>query len=392
MTLPEKPVVAVYSPHYLTLSMTFVYRQLLGVTDEFNPIILAESVSNTDIFPFNSIYSRCKTLPERILCKILRELTGKYNTLSPLQIAYWKNILKNKETKLIHSHFGPAGLQMLPLAKALDLPLLVTFHGYDASTLLREATYCAGLRNLFEYAHIIAVSRDMADRLQEFGAKPVTTHVHYIGVPTEDFRFVSRLPIREKIKIMCPINFLQVSNFVEKKGHLYTVRAFKEFLNFYPASNLTLAGDGPLLDSIRKLCNDLELKDHIQFVGKVSKLQVIDLMKNADIFLHHSITAENGDQEGIPTVLMEAMATGLIVVSTVHSGIPELICDGQTGFLARERDVSGYVQKIISALNSSPGLPKNAAQSVQDRFNLSRQNKKLKEIYENIIADWRRRI
>lgn len=387
MAFPRNHVVAVYPRHYLTVSMTFIYRQLLGVADEFDPIVLAGSVDNLDLFPFASIYSREKSLPERAYCRMVRTLTQKHAALSPLQNNYWKRILRENGARLIHAHFGPAGLEMLPLAKFLNLPLLVTFHGYDASSLLHDPTYLRGLRELFEYAHIITVSQVMADRLQEFGARPDRTQVHYIGVPVEDFRFISRTPLREKRRNSEQIKFLQVSNFVEKKGHRYTVQAFRDFLAHHPASTLTLAGEGPLQQSIRHLCDELGIRDKVRFTGKVAKEQVIELMENSDVFLHHSVTAENGDQEGIPTVLMEAMAMGLVVVSTFHSGIPELIEDGHTGFLVSEKDIPGYVKKMTAAIDSPPELPQQAAQSVWNKFNIGLQNVQLKNIYRTVMAD-----
>jgi len=381
----RKPVIAIYTTHYLTVSMTFIYRQLLGVVDDFDAIVLAEGVGNLDLFPFASIYTKKRSLLERIYCKIARILTGKYAVISPLQAKYWGKILHDSGVKLIHAHFGPSALEMLPLAKALNLPLIVTFHGFDASVLLQDTRYISSLHELFEYAHIITVSKVMADRLLEIGAKPDRTHVHYIGVPLEDFRFVPRSPIGEKIINMEQIRFLQVSNFVEKKGHYYTVKAFRDFIAHYPNCTLTLAGEGPLQQIIRNLCDELGISDKVQFAGRVAKEQVIELMERSDIFLHHSVTAANGDQEGIPTVLMEAMAMGLIVISSYHSGIPELIEDGRTGFLVVEKDISSYVQTMLTAINASPNLPLLASHSIHTSFNMEIQNNKLKQIYKSII-------
>lgn len=380
-----KPVIAIYTTHYLTVSMTFIYRQLLGVADDFEPIVLAEGTDNLDLFPFASIYTKKRSLLERIYCKIVRNLTRKSAVISPLQAKYWGKILHESGVKLIHAHFGPSALEMLPLAKALNLPLVVTFHGFDASVLLQDTRYVSSLHELFEYAHVITVSKVMADRLLKIGAKPDRTHVHYIGVPLEDFRFVTRSSIGEKIINMEQIRFLQVSNFVEKKGHYYTVKAFRDFIAHYPNCTLTLAGEGPLQQSIRDLCDELGISGKVQFAGRVAKEQVIELMERSDIFLHHSVTAANGDQEGIPTVLMEAMAMGLIVISSYHSGIPELIEDGRTGFLVVEKDISSYVQIMLTAINAPPNLPLLASHSIHTSFNIDIQNKKLKQIYKSII-------
>ena len=153
----------------------------------------------------------------------------------------------------------------------------------------------------------------------------------------------------------------------------------------YPNCTLTLAGEGPLQQIIRNLCDELGISDKVQFAGRVAKEQVIELMERSDIFLHHSVTAANGDQEGIPTVLMEAMAMGLIVISSYHSGIPELIENGRTGFLVVEKDISSYVQTMLTAINASPNLPLLASHSIQTSFNMEIQNDELKQIYKSII-------
>ncbi|MGG2973685.1 glycosyltransferase [Geobacillus stearothermophilus] len=382
----SKETVAIYQQEYLTISMTFIYRQLKGLDEEFKLLVMANRLNNVDIFPWEYIYSQPKTsFKEKAINKLYRLIKSKYAALSNQQYNYYKNVLINENVKLVHAHFGPSGLEILPLVKELNIPLLVTFHGYDASMLLKNRKYVAQLGELFDYAHIITVSKNMKDKLIQYGANPSKIKVHYIGAPLQDFVFHSRKALNEKAKNNELIKFLQVSNFVEKKGHKYTIKAFKEFLKVYPNSRLILAGDGPLRNSIQNLCNELNLNNYVQFVGKVTKPEVIKLMKEADVFLHHSVTAENGDQEGIPTVLMEAMGTGLTVISTYHSGIPELIIDGYNGFLVHEKDIKGYVEKLKHVLNTDNSIRKNAHNYVNKNFNIQIQNEKLADIYRFMI-------
>jgi glycosyltransferase involved in cell wall biosynthesis len=388
MASSEHSAIAVYVPHFLSISMTFVYRQLLGVAEHFDPLILTAKVEHQEVFPLpHPIYCRSRTLPERIFCKIVKTITGRYSLLTPSQAYMWKRLLGSKRTKLIHAHFGPAGLAMLPLACSLNLPLLVTFHGYDASTALRNPRYVAGLKQLFAYAHIITVSRYMAEKLVALGGVIPNLAVVYCGIPMEGFRFVERIPPSEKVALGEQIELLQVSNFVEKKGHCFTVRAFRVLLNTYPHCRLTLAGDGPLRSGIETLCRELGILDRVRFVGKVTKDEVSGLMEAADIFVHHSVTAADGDQEGIPTVVMEAMATGLIPVSTIHAGIPELITDGVHGFLAPERDIPAYVAKLREALTCGIEIGQAARSKVESQFNLECQNQKLIDICQKVIDE-----
>jgi glycosyltransferase involved in cell wall biosynthesis len=109
-------------------------------------------------------------------------------------------------------------------------------------------------------------------------------------------------------------------------------------------------------------------------------------MHEADVFLHHSVTATDGDQEGIPTVVMEAMATGLVVITTKHAGIPEIVEDGYTGFLVPERDIDGYFAAIEGVLTKGdPELGRRASAFVHERLDMRRQNELLVETYRSIL-------
>lgn len=385
MTLMDKRVVAIYTTNYLSISATFIYRQIRGLSDQFKPIVLASEVENLDLFPFEPIYVKNRSCVGRVISKAYRQVSRKYAALGPCQVSYWRDVLKKEGVRLIHAHFGPAGLGMLPLSKNLGLPLLVTFHGYDASRLLRDKVYLHALEDLFDNAYAIAVSRQMRERLVAIGADPSRVTVHHIGVPTDVFHYIPRISIAEKVRRGEIVEFLQVSNFVEKKGHEYTVVAFQGLLATYPQSRLILAGDGPLRLQIELQCRELGIEDKVRFVGKVSRPQVIELMTQADVFVHHSVTAENGDQEGIPTVLMEAMSTGLVVISTLHSGIPELIDSGLNGYLVAERDVSGYTDKLADVLGCGVEIGQRASEKINGKFNMTVQNVKLEDIYVELM-------
>ncbi|NIM18839.1 MAG: glycosyltransferase [Candidatus Latescibacteria bacterium] len=382
----KKQAIAVYLRYYLSISMTFVYRQLHGAASRFRPIVLTSSLSNLDIFPYEPIYAKEWNFFDRVQSRLERLLKRKYAALPPIHIRYWKRIVREQKVRLIHAHFGPYALEILPVARAMRIPLVATFHGFEASMLLRNPIYVAQLRELFDYAIIIAVSRGVAERLIGVGADRSRLVVHYIGAPVENFRYVERKAPSEKVKEGLPIEFLQVSNFVEKKGHRYTIEAFSKLFSRYSNCNLTLAGDGPLRGEMEALCRRMNIEDRVRFVGRVTTDQAIRLMSNADIFVHHSVISEAGDQEGLPTVIAEAMSTGLIVVSTRHSGIPEIIDHGVDGFLVEERDIEGYLSALGSALECTDAFGRRAAEKVKSKFNLDVQNGKLLEIYDRALS------
>jgi len=306
--------------------------------------------------------------------------------IPPSHVAHWKRIIKQADARLIHAHFGPPGLEMLPVAEATTLPLLVSFHGYDASKLLQDPRYVSHLQKLFARAHVIVPSEFMKNRLVAVGASRERIDVHHYGVSMPEFPYVERIPISAKLASKKGIEFLQVSNFVEKKGHSYTVRAFRELLRIHPLCRLTLVGDGPLRPTVEALCRDLGVMDKVLFVGRLSNQEIGPFLERADAFVHHSLTADDGDQEGIPNAIIEAMATGLVPVSTRHAGIPELIEDQVSGFLAPEKDVPGYAARMAEVLSSADEVGRRAHERIKAHFNLEIQNAKLGEIYERVMA------
>jgi colanic acid/amylovoran biosynthesis glycosyltransferase len=383
----EKQVVALYLRHFLSLSETFVYRQLEGISSVFDPIVLTAFVHNPDLYPVDRLYAKPKGLAGRVYTRLQTTVGRRFSAITPAQRHYWTARLVEHRARLVHAHFGHFGLDMLAIARALEIPLLVTFHGMDASWLLNDARYTRGLADLFDYAHVITISQDMARRLGPYGVKSSRLDVHYIGVPVDNFEFVERTPVADKFKRGEPVEFVQVSNFVEKKGHMFTVEAFGRHLEKYPDHILTLAGDGPLRGDIEALCAAKGITDRIRFTGRVIKTQVNELMRRADVFLHHSVTSANGDMEGIPTVIMEAMSTGLIVVSTFHSGIPELVDDGVDGYLVDERDVGSYVDVLGRLADCDPAMPSRARVKIENEFNMVIQNEKLRRIYKKVINE-----
>jgi len=367
--------------------MTFIYNQLIGVLDEINPLVFCETSMNLDRFPYKYIFPHTKNIDGRTI-SYLNRITGRRSTsISPRQFLFWEKISKQHSVKLIHAHFGPAGIELLPLSKKLNVPLIVSIYGYDAASYLNNKHYVNSLKLLSKEAYILCNSEKMKNRLLSIGIPDEKITTLYLGANVDKFRYVKRQPIYEKMSKNNDIYFLQVANFVEKKGHEYTVKAFSKLVADYPNLYLTFAGNGPLKDKILHLVKKLNLNKNIQIIDAVNTEEMKELMINADIFLHHSITAANGDMEGIPTVLMEAMATGLPVISTDHSGIPELITHNVDGFLVKEKDINGYIRQIKETLTNQRNISEMARKKIEIYFNMSMQLTRLKYIYRELIKD-----
>lgn len=161
-----------------------------------------------------------------------------------------------------------------------------------------------------------------------------------MGIDTKKFLFSPR-----KLRFDGKIHLLTVARLVEKKGIQYSIQAVAKVVKKYPQIEYKIAGDGPLKSDMESLIDGLKVNGNVKLLGGKQQGEIIELMKDADIFLAPSVTSNDGDQEGIPVAIMEALAQGLPVISTYHSGIPELVQDGISGFLVPERDTKSNIKK-----------------------------------------------
>ncbi|MGB1251866.1 MAG: glycosyltransferase [Candidatus Promineifilaceae bacterium] len=374
--------IGVYTPIYLAATMTFIHRQLVGVRDPLRPIALTSNpLVNRDLFPLDSIIECKRTWAEKAVTRINYSLFANYKILPSRQRKFWANTIQQHDIRLLHVHFGHMGIKLLPLAKQFNLPLLVTFHGTDASTLLQRRQYRTDLKKLFAYATVIAVSDKIKSILIANGANPERVVRHYIGVPLDHFPFVTRSAPQQKMASGEQLTFLQVSRFVEKKGHEFTIQAFGKFTATYPNAVLHLIGDGPRQSEMVRLVEALGLTEKVRFFGRIDATDIPTHLAQADVLLQHSVTAANGDQEGLPITILEAMASGMPVISTHHAGIPEAIIDGQTGFLVNERDVAAYVDKLHALATVDQTMGEQAAARVRQLFDINTQNQALNDLY-----------
>lgn len=383
----SKKKIAIYTQRYDGITSTFIYHPAKYIDDEYIPILFSSNkILNEINSPLKNIYIKEINLIGRIH-RIAKKLLGTYAFISETQSNYFREKFLENDVKLIHAHFGPSGLEILPLAMEMNIPLIVTFHGYDASTLISNKRYLTQLKIMFEYANFIAVSNHIAEVLANLGVPSERIIPHYIGIPLEKFNYIERKSVNQKYDKNEQISFIQVASLTEKKGHEYTFYAFKEFISFYPKCILIIIGDGQLLPKLKLLASKLGINNRVKFMGKMPPEKIIEQLHLADIFLHHSVTPKDGSEEGIPTSLIEAMATGLRVISTFHAGIPELIDDGQNGYLTIERNIKKYNEVMVKCVLDESDIGKRAADKVQRHFNLINQTSILNEIYKRAIDE-----
>ncbi len=286
-------------------------------------------------------------------------------------------VLTENNIGIILAQYGPTGVAMLPICKKLTLPLVVHFHGLDASRFDILEKYAASYREMFNFVKaVIVVSNSMADRILQLGCPPEKIKLNHYGVNDLFFKSV---PTYDSER------FIAVGRFVEKKGPDLTIRAFSKVVDLYPHAKLIMIGNGPLLEMCKQLTRDLSMEKNIFFPGVVKHDLIGGFMEKSLAFVQHSIIAANGDSEGTPVAILEASAAALPVISTFHAGIPDVVIDGITGFLVKEKDIDAMSFAMLQLLADKPlasRMGKAGRERMESGFSMERYSTVLKNILE----------
>lgn len=281
---------------------------------------------------------------------------------------------------VLHAHFGPVA-NSFRFARALwRAPLVLSFHGYDICVTPR-AEGPDVYRNLFRDADTVTINSEYARGLvRELGCPP--NHIKYLryGVEMDAYACPERPRAPGK-----PVRLLTVGRFVQKKGIEFGLRAVAIARQKHSELHYDIVGDGPLRSSLQKLATELGLNNHVTFHGFKDNHFNRQLMTRAHIFALPSITADNGDQENTPISLIEAQASGLPVLSTRYSGIPEIVLDGKSGFLVPERDTPALAEKLLLLIERPELCNQFGAcgrKHVEAQFELHQANQDLVRLYE----------
>lgn len=288
-----------------------------------------------------------------------------------------------KRYDVLHAHFGPVGNSYRFAKQLWRAPLMVGFHGYDFSKVPRKSG-SAVYQQLFRDSDLTTVNCDYMNRkLEGLNCPPTTVRKLSYGID------VTRFTFREKtFPKGGPCRLLTVGRLTEKKGIEYAIRAFAKVKRAHPQIIYDIIGDGLLRSKLETLIAQLGLNGCVTLHGAGTEDTVRDMLSQSHIYVLTSVTAGDGDQEGTPVSLLEAQASGLPVLSTWHSGIPEIVRDGHTGFLLPERDIEGLAERLsflIQHPEKCVELGQNGRQFITKEFDSSRQLGKLVELYQSLI-------
>ncbi len=279
---------------------------------------------------------------------------------------YMSGFVRDKNIDVILAEYGFNGADITPIAKQLNLPLVVHFHGHDAHHGIRLEPYLERYRAMFDYAYrLLSVSHLMTEALVNMGADEAKIVYNPYGA-REYFYDVD--PDYRK-------TLLAVGRFADIKAPYLTLMAFKQVAERDSLASLVMVGDGPLLEACKSLVKTWKLESRVEFTGALPHEQVLPRFGQACAFVQHSVTTSYGDCEGMPNSILEAQAAGLPVVSTRHAGIVHSVIEGETGFLVEERDIDSMANRMCRLL-SDPDLCRsmgnNARQHIREHYNIDR--------------------
>ena len=364
--------------------MLHIYRQITGLK-RCAPVVIAQKRENAERYPFEPVHIVPKARTHILRRFWFRQVRDKPWQISEAELRTLLAVLSETHARLLHIYFGHIAVHLLPLIRAWKNPSIVSFHGADVMVDMNKPAYREATLQMLEAVTLVLVrSESLRRALIELGCAPTKIEIQRTGIPLEEF------PFRER---SVPKNgewrFVQAGRLIEKKGLPVTIRAFEVFVRQYPNATLTIAGEGPLLRELEMLARELKIGYRVSFTGFLSQEQLREIYYRSHIFLHPSQTGRDGNQEGIPNSMLEAMATGLPVFATEHGGIPEAIEHGVSGVLVPERDEFTLVEMLLGTVQD-PGLLSRIAQSgagaVRKNFDLSRQAQRLEEIYLRAIG------
>jgi glycosyltransferase involved in cell wall biosynthesis len=292
-----------------------------------------------------------------------------------------RRALRSSRAEVVHAHFGPDAALVQPAARSAGLPLVATFHGFDATVRPEALAETPAGRRLVEgwddlvehAAAIVTVSGFLRDELLARGADPARLHVIPCGVDTATLPW--SLPPPDG-------GLLFVGRLVEKKGCADMLEAMALMGEPPP---VRIVGDGPLRAELEERAVRLRLR--AEFLGAHDSMRVREEMERASLVVMPSQRAPNGDCEGLPVVSLEASAMGRPVIGYAHSGMVESIRTGETGILVPEGDVRGLAAALEHVVGNGPELERlsrNARSHIEAHFELRDVLGRLEAVYEQV--------
>jgi colanic acid/amylovoran biosynthesis glycosyltransferase len=372
-------VVASYCATFLKPEMLHIYRQITSLR-RVCPVVIAQKRENADRFPFQELRVIKKSALHFLRRIWFKQIVDRPWQISPAEVRAIERALTESNAELLHIYFGHIAVLLRPLIRQWQKPSLVSFHGADVLVDMQKPAYRHATEEMLSLVRRVLVrSESLRQAVIDLGCAPAKIEIQRAGIPLADFPFRPRsVPDNGQWRL------LQAGRLIEKKGLETALRAFAKFRKEFPAARLTIAGEGPQLAKLQSLARELQIATAVDFAGFVSQEKLRELFYEVHIFLHPSETGRDGNQEGVPNSMLEAMASGLPVFATRHGGIPEAVENNVSGILVNERDHRALGDALVDCAKDSTGLVamgRVASESVAKNFSQLEQTRGLEEIY-----------
>ncbi|MEX2534102.1 MAG: glycosyltransferase [Trueperaceae bacterium] len=302
------------------------------------------------------------------------------SALNMAQLYTALSFLRQPDYDIVHAQFGNLGPSLLRLSRGgkSKAPLVVSFRGADLSSVIK--------RNPHAYDELLRsgdlflpVSDFFKRRLEELGAPPERVEVLRSGIDTDRFPFRQRSRNPGE-----PTRVIFLGRLTEKKGILSAIEAVARAIAAGRELELTIVGEGELESKARRQAAEAGIASRVHWAGPQPAAAVASHLAESHLLVAPCVTASNGDQEGVPNVLKEAMASGLPVLSTIHSGVPELVDDGISGYLVAEHDSSALYQRLLDLVDHPelwPAMGRAGRAKVEKEYDSRALNERLVMLY-----------
>jgi glycosyltransferase involved in cell wall biosynthesis len=364
--------------------MLHIYRQITALK-RCIPIVIAQKREEAGHYPFQPIHFVSKPATHFLRRFWFRQMRDAPWQVSDRELRALQEILRKTDARLLHIYFGQIAVHLLPLIRAWKKPSIVSFHGADVTVDMNKTAYREATQQMLNAVKLVLVrSESLRRALVSLGCDERKIEIQRTGIPLDEFPFCQR----NFAAAATAWRFVQAGRLIEKKGLPVTLRAFAVFLRQYPNAELTIAGEGPLLGQLQNLSQELDIDGRVSFTGFISQEQLRGIYCASHIFLHPSQTGHDGNQEGIPNSMLEAMASGLPVFATQHGGIPEAIENRVSGVLVPEGNHEKLGAALLDAAQNPEFLSRiasNGTESVRRNFDLRAQAQRLEGIYLRLL-------
>ena len=363
---------------YLGQPETFIW-QYLHKLERTLPIVIARSTQNLDQFPLPKGKLRPTSGP-RLSSPWF--VDNWYRRVLNKPLGYAERIMRKEDVKIIHAHYGPVGCQYLPVLFSLPISLITTFYGYDLSVQRVIQRNGNNYLELFDKGnHFLVEGPTMRERLVALGCPEEKVSIQRIALDLRKYK------IKEyHCDQINATRFLFVGRIVEKKGLEYALRALAKLRKDFEFE-FRIIGGGGLEKKMQELEGELGFAKEIKWLGMQTHRRVIQELNDCDILLQPSITATDGDTEGgAPTIILEAQACGVPIISTYHADIPYITCPDESAILSPEKDVeslSDNIQYLLKNPEIWSKMGEKGRHYVERWHDIEKEVVALEKLYEN---------